>query len=88
MALEIQVAGTQHLVPVMQASDNSLTFLMEDLYARRQEGPENTKSSADVEAWINALHRQTVPIVGSSAGRTNIKEWLALVAAQSPDHAE
>ena len=72
-----------HLIPIMQASENSLTFIVEDLDARRRATVSATNSGADVETWLNALQRQVKPIIASSQGRANLEAWLALVEEQA-----
>lgn len=68
-----------HLRPVVQTAEASLSFLMEDLRAHRAALVQEPAPSADMENWMNALQRQATPLVASSAGRANLKEWLALV---------
>lgn len=70
-----------HLTPVMQVSDNSLAFLMEDLQHRRSPWLAGANSGDDVENWVNALQRQAYPLVASTQGRANLEAWLALVDA-------
>ncbi len=81
MGLALQSLEMPHLIPVMQDSGNSLTFLVDDLQARRFESPAHTESSADLEDWMNALQRQERPLVASTQGRANLEAWLELVNA-------
>jgi hypothetical protein len=83
MGLAIHPAEMPHLIPVMQASESSLTFVVEDLNARRHATVNAGNSGADLETWLNALQRQTKPIIASSQGRANLEAWLALVEEQA-----
>lgn len=75
MGLSFQAIESPEIIPVVQAAESSLTFLVEDLKIRRhQAGP-----ATDVEGWLNALHRQGRPLVASSQGRANLEAWLTLV---------
>ena len=58
---------------ITTAPDCSLTFILNDLLAR---GARNTAPQADLEAWLNALSRQAVPIVASKKGRAQLEAWL------------
>lgn len=78
MGLALQRVEFPDLIPVTQAAESSLTFLVQDLQARRTDG-----ASVDIEGWINALQRQGRPLVASSQGRANLKAWLALVEDQA-----
>jgi hypothetical protein len=57
---------------ITTAPDCSLTFIVNDIIAR---GRENA-AQADIEAWLNALSRQAVPMVASKAGRAQLEAWL------------
>ncbi len=78
MGLAFQSVEIPHLTNVMQASGSSLTFLMDDLQARRRECLNGGKSGADLEEWVNALQRQEHPLVASTKGRANLEAWLNL----------
>lgn len=60
---------------ITAAPDCSLTFIMGDIgrSARHPAG------QADVEAWLNALSRQAVPMVASQSGRAQLEAWLDAV---------
>ena len=77
MGLALQSHDLPHLRAVQQVPENSLSFLMEDLQAHTNTSA--GKSGNDLEAWVNALHRQGRPLVTSSQGRANLEAWLALV---------
>jgi hypothetical protein len=81
MTLALQRHDMPHLLPVMQDPESSLTYLVNDLAVRRNDRPGSTTSGADLEAWMNALHRQERPLVASTQGRANLEAWLALVEA-------
>lgn len=59
---------------ITAAPDCSLTFLMGDLGRGSHQA-----AQADVEAWLNALARQAVPIVASLNGRAQLEAWLDAV---------
>lgn len=59
---------------ITAAPDCSLTFLMGDLGRGSRQA-----AQADVEAWLNALSRQSVPIVASKSGRAQLEAWLDAV---------
>lgn len=81
MGVAISGGEFSHLIPVMQGTGHSLSFLMDDLQARRRECLIGGRSGADLEDWINALQRQGQPLVASTQGRANLEAWLALVEA-------
>lgn len=58
---------------ITAAPDCSLTFIMGDLGRNARQA-----AQADVEAWLNALSRQSVPIVASQSGRAQLEAWLDL----------
>jgi hypothetical protein len=69
---------------VTTASSSSLTWIVDDLLSR---GPGTASAhdakvgdeACDIEAWVNALLRQSTPIVASPAGRAQLEAWLAAV---------
>jgi len=77
MGLALQSHDLPHLRAVQQAPENSLPFLMEGFQAHSHMSA--GKSGLDLEAWINALHRQDRPLVASTQGGANLEAWLALV---------
>jgi hypothetical protein len=79
MGFALHSSELPHLMPVVQASESSLSYLVEDLQARRHECLSGGKSGADLENWVNALQRQGRPLVASSEGRANLEAWLDLV---------
>ncbi len=58
---------------ITAAPDCSLTFVMGDLGRSSRQA-----AQAEVEAWLNALARQSVPIVASQSGRAQLEAWLDL----------
>ncbi|MCA0201308.1 MAG: hypothetical protein LCH56_10770 [Proteobacteria bacterium] len=79
MGLALQSIEMPHLIPVMQDSGSSLTYLVDDLQACRYDSPALTESGADLEDWMNALQRQERPLIASTQGRANLEAWLELV---------
>ena len=77
MGFALHTADLPQILPIMQAPETSLTFLVQDLQTQSQ----GESRSGDVESWINALHRQGRPLVASSQGRADLEAWLALVEA-------
>ena len=56
---------------ITAAPDCSLTFIMGDLGRRSGHA-----AQADIEAWLNALARQSTSIVASQSGRDQLEAWL------------
>jgi hypothetical protein len=81
MGLALQSIDMPHLILVMQDPGASLTFLVDDLQARRYDLPALTESSADLQDWMNALQLQERPLVATTQGRANLDAWLELVSA-------
>jgi hypothetical protein len=79
MGLALHSSELPSLNSVTQAPHSSLSFLVEDLQARRHDSLSGGKSGEDLEAWVNALQRQGRPLVASTQGRADLEAWLALV---------
>ena len=56
---------------ITAAPDCSLTFIMGDLGRSSR-----AAAQADVESWLNALARQSIPVVASQSGRAQLEAWL------------
>jgi hypothetical protein len=79
MGLAFHSSELPNLNAIIQAPHSSLSFVMEDFQAGGHESHGGGKSSADLEAWVNALQLQDRPLVASTQGRANLEAWLALV---------
>lgn len=77
MGVAFHTSDLPQILPVMQAAETSLTFLVQDLQSQAQ----GESAAGNIESWINALHRQGRPLVASSQGRADLEAWLALVEA-------
>ncbi len=62
------------------SSNSSLTLIVSDLLRQSREGAGPVADTDNgQEDWINALSRQTSPLLQSTAGRENLEAWLAAV---------
>jgi hypothetical protein len=68
------------------ASSSSLTWIVDDLLSRGASPAPRHDAQAgdalqpcDLEAWVNALLRQAMPIVASRTGRAQLEAWLAAI---------
>jgi hypothetical protein len=60
----------------------SLTQVVEDAAFLRREGSlRAVATGTDPEAWMNALQRQSAPLVQSEARRADLEAWLAAAEA-------
>ena len=60
----------------------SLTQIVDDAaYLRREGRARLPADGADLEAWLNAVQRQSTPLIQSRARRAELEAWLA--AAES-----
>jgi len=57
----------------------SLSFIVDDVTRARRDSA--FTPPADVEAWLNALHDWSNPLIHSVTGRQGIELWLEAVAA-------
>lgn len=65
---------------VMFSSNCSLTLIVSDLLRQVRDGSGPVgDNNTDMEDWINALSRQSAPIIHTAAGRENLEAWLAEV---------
>jgi hypothetical protein len=62
------------------SSQSSLTLIVSDLLRQTRDGA-GPVADTDIgmEDWVNALSRQTAPLLQSAAGRENLEAWLAEV---------
>ncbi|MBL8643236.1 MAG: hypothetical protein JNK21_04830 [Rhodospirillaceae bacterium] len=65
---------------VVFSPTSSLTLIVDDLLrqSRYGSGP-LADTQPDIEDWINALQRQSTPLIHTTAGRANLEAWLAEV---------
>jgi hypothetical protein len=69
------------------APGNSLTLIVDDVMRERR----NTGVPAepvDFEAWLNALQRQSGPLLQTSSARMKLEAWLEAVDSNAPEQAE
>ncbi|TAL00440.1 MAG: hypothetical protein EPO08_13725 [Rhodospirillaceae bacterium] len=60
----------------------SLTQIVDDTaYLRREGSVRAPADGASLEAWLNAVQRQSTPLIQSRARRAELEAWLA--AAES-----
>ncbi len=65
--------------------ESSLTLVVDDIMRQRTNGLAYSKADVvDLEAWLNALHRQSRPLIHSEKGRAGLIAWLDAVEQQSP----
>jgi hypothetical protein len=56
----------------------SLTQIVDDAAHVRREGSVSVSAvGADIEAWLNAVQRQSTPLIQSPARRAELEAWLA-----------
>ena len=65
--------------------ESSLTLIVDDIMRQQPNGLAYSKAAVvDLEAWLNALHRQSRPLIHSAKGRAGLEAWLDAVEQQSP----
>lgn len=60
-------------------SEVSLTLIVDDIARQRRDAASPSYADAgpmDLSSWLNALQRQTAPLVHSQAARDNLEAWL------------
>jgi len=62
----------------------SLTLIVDDIMRQRTMPARTMAEPLDLSTWLNALQRQTQPLVQSKALRENLEAWLDLVDAELP----
>jgi hypothetical protein len=70
---------------VTYSPEVSLTLIVDDLTRHRQDAPFYPKAGPlDLLSWLNALHRQSAPLVQSQSSRENLEAWLDAVQEHFP----
>ena len=73
---------------ITYASEVSLTLIVDDVARARRSGPiESVSGPMDLSSWLNALQRQTAPLVHSKSSRANLEAWLDAVEGAFPEAA-
>ncbi len=62
----------------------SLTLIVDDIMRQRTMPARTMTAPLDLSTWLNALQRQTQPLVQSKALRENLEAWLDAVDAELP----
>jgi len=67
---------------ITYSSELSLTLIVDDIARRRRETKAvSVGEPMDIDSWLNALQRQSAPLV-SSASRDHLEAWLEAVEQQ------
>ena len=62
---------------VTYSSEVSLTLIVDDITRQRRDAPFYPKASPlDLVSWLNALQRQSAPLVHSTTSREHLEAWL------------
>ena len=73
---------------IAQASGSSLTLIVDDLARQRRDSAIYPDSETpDLDGWLNALQRQSTPLVHSKKGLANLEAWLEAVALDTSSQA-
>ncbi len=65
---------------ITYSSEVSLTLIVDDITRERRDVPvASAAGPADLSNWLNALQRQTAPLIHSKASRKNLEAWLDAV---------
>jgi hypothetical protein len=71
---------------ISYAAESSLTLIVDDIARQRiAGGPLVVPLEQDLESWLNAFQRQSLPLIYSKQGQANLEAWLAAVEADSAD---
>ncbi len=71
-----------HCEHITYSSEVSLTLIVDDITRQRHEGAGPSKTGPmDLLSWLNALQRQSAPLLHSRAARENLEAWLEEVQA-------
>lgn len=63
----------------------SLTLIVDDIARQISAMPTYlTQGPLDLDGWLNALQRQTTPLLQSTSARDNLEAWLAEVDLAFP----
>ncbi len=63
---------------VTYSPEVSLTLIVDDITRQRRDAPFKA-GPLDLMSWLNALQRQSAPLVHSQASRENLEAWLDMV---------
>ena len=63
---------------------HSLTLIVDDIARHRREATQRAGAPVDLDAWVNALHRQSQPLIASKEGKDNLLAWLDAVEEAMP----
>ena len=63
---------------------HSLTLIVDDIARHRREAAHRPEAPIDLDAWVNALHRQAQPLIASQEGKDNLLAWLDAVEEAMP----
>ncbi len=58
---------------------HSLTLIVDDIARHRREAAQPTGAPIDLDAWVNALQRQSQPLIASKEGKAHLLAWLDAV---------
>jgi len=58
---------------------HSLTLIVDDIARHRRDAAQRPGAPVDLDAWVNALHRQSQPLIASNEGKNNLLAWLDAV---------
>ena len=62
---------------ITYSSEISLTLVVDDIARQRRDVPRTTVDAPlDLVSWLNALQRQSAPLVHSRASREHLEAWL------------
>lgn len=68
---------------VAYAASHSLTLAIDDIVRQQKDAREHAAApAADLGAWLNALRRQSAPLIQASTNRENLEAWLVAVDRQ------
>ena len=70
---------------VAYSAESSLTLIVDDLARQRIVGPFAIPLEQDMESWLNAFQRQSMPLIYSPQGKANLEAWLAAVELDAAD---
>lgn len=68
------------------SSTGSLTLAIDDALRHQRDAVKHPSAAPDdLGAWLNALHRQSTPLIQSSNNRAELEAWLEAVDRQLDD---
>ena len=66
-----------HFEQLTYSSEVSLTLIVDDITRQRRDAPFYPKAGPlDLVSWLNALQRQSAPLVHSASSREHLEAWL------------